>query len=93
MPTGLTFELKDYLKLVEITGRCIREDKSGHIEESQPALLNRLNINPENWLTLAKGFRKLFHGAVGHGDVLTKYYQHHGAKRRQNIKCCERLLA
>jgi hypothetical protein len=27
MPKGLPFELKDYLELIELTGRCIRADK------------------------------------------------------------------
>jgi hypothetical protein len=61
IPKGLPFELKDYLELIELTGRCFREDKTGHIEASQSALLSRLNINPENWLILTKYFRKLFH--------------------------------
>jgi len=93
MPKGLPFELKDYLELIELTGRCIREDKSGYIEENQPALLARLNINPENWLTLSKDFRKLFHGAVGHGDALSNYCEHKGLKRRTNVSCCDKLLA
>jgi len=92
MPKGLPFELKDYLELIEQTGRCLREDKAGYIEENQPALLTRLNITPENGLTLSKGFRKLFHGAVGHSDVLADYCQHQGLKRRQNLACCEKLL-
>ncbi len=93
MPKDLPFELKDYLELIELTGRCIREDKAGSIEQNQPALLTRLNINPENWLTLSKGFRKVFHGAVGHSDVLTDYYEHKGLKRRTNVSCCDKLLA
>ena len=93
MPKGLPFELTDYLELIELTGRCIREDKAGHIEQSQPALLARLNINPENWLTLSKDFRKLFHGAVGHSDVLSDYCEHKGLKRRTNVNCCDKLLA
>lgn len=93
MPKGLSFELKDYLLLVELTGRSIRAGKVGYICERQPELLSRLNIAPENWLILTKGFRKLFHGAVGHGDVITKYSQHQGLKRRQNLSCCEKLLA
>jgi len=93
MPKGIPFELTDYLELIELTGRCIREDNAGYIEQSQPGLLSRISISSENWLTLSKGFRKLFHGAVGHGDALTVYYQHHGVKRRQNITCCETLLA
>jgi hypothetical protein len=59
----------------------------------QPALLMRLNISPENWPPLSKGFRKLFHGAIGHSDVLADYCQHQGLKRRQNLSCCEKLLA
>lgn len=93
MPTGLPFELEDYLELIELTGRCLREDKAGYIEENQPTLLTRLNISPENWLTLSKGFRKLFHGAVGHSDVLTEYCEHQGLKRRTNVTCCDKLLA
>lgn len=93
MPKGLPFELIDYLELIELTGRCLREDKAGHIEANQPVLLARLNINPKNWLTLSKDFRKLFHGAVGHSDVLTNYCEHKGLKRRTNINCCNKLLA
>ena len=93
MPKGLPFELKDYLELIEMTGRCIREDKSGYIEQNQPALLSRLNINPENWLTLTKDFRRLFHGAVGHSDALADYCEHKGLKRRTNLSCCNKLLA
>lgn len=78
MPKGLPFGLTDYLELIELTGRCIREDKAGYIEQNQPALLTRLNINPENWLMLTKDFRKLFHGVVGHSDVLTDYCEHKG---------------
>ena len=92
MPKGLPFELIDYLELIELTGRCLREDKSGHIEENQSMLLTRLNISPENWLTLSKDFRKLFHGAVGHSDVLTDYCEHKGLKRRTSVSCCEKLL-
>ncbi|XQW85311.1 transposase [Thalassotalea piscium] len=93
MPKGLPFELTDYLELIELTGRCIRVDKAGYITENQPALLHRLNISPENWLTLSKGFRKLFHGAVGKSEALTEYYENHHLKRRQNMTCCEKLLA
>ncbi|KGJ91039.1 transposase [Colwellia psychrerythraea] len=93
MPKGLPFEFKDYLELIELTGRCLREGKVGYIEENQPALLTRLNINPENWLTLSKGFRKLFHGAVGHSNVLAEYCVHKGLKRRTNVSCCDKLLA
>ena len=95
IPKGLPFELKDYLELIELielTGRCIRENKVSYIEQNQPVLLTRLNIAPENWLTVSKNFRRVFHGAVGHGDVLTHYCEHKSLKRRSNVTCCEKLL-
>ena len=54
MPKGLPFELKDYLELIDLTGRCIREDKTGHIAQRQPELLQRLNISAVNWLILTR---------------------------------------
>ena len=34
IPKGLPFELKDYLELIEMTGRCIRAGKAGYIEDN-----------------------------------------------------------
>jgi REP element-mobilizing transposase RayT len=93
MPKGLPFELTDYLQLVKLTGRCIKESKKDYIVQSKPKLLRRLRINTDNWLTLTKDFRRLFHGAIGNRDSLTAYYEHHEFKRRQNLTCCEKLLA
>ena len=56
MPKGLPFELKSYLELVELTGRIMREDKLGHINNMTIPLLERLNISPENWLKLTTQF-------------------------------------
>ena len=93
LPKGLPFELLDYLQLIDLTGRCIREDKTGYITESPPSLLIRLNICPENWLTITKQFRTVFHGALGHEQVLSDYCQHQHFKRRCNLSPCNKLLA
>ncbi|MBU2870404.1 transposase [Colwellia sp. E2M01] len=93
IPKGLPFELIDYIQLIELTGRCIREDKAGYIEESLPNILIRLAISPENWLTLTKTFTKQFHGAVGHEDELSDFYEHQALKRRCNLNRCNQLLA
>ena len=73
MPKGMPFELKSYLELVELTGRIIREDKHGHIDNTQLPLLERLNISPENWLKLTTQFTRVFHGAVGRGTSQASY--------------------
>lgn len=93
MPTGLPFDLVDYIQLVELTGRCIRENKRGYIDAKQPAILARLNICSENWLILTTQFRQCFHGAVGRAEVLTEFCQHQQLKKRATVSICQQLLA
>ncbi|MBH0058963.1 hypothetical protein I6F65_18635 [Pseudoalteromonas sp. SWXJZ94C] len=93
MPKGLPFELKSYLELVELTGRCIREDKRGYIESTHLPLLERVSISPENWLKLTTQFTCVFHGAVGRPSSQARYCENLNRKRRANISNCEKLLA
>jgi REP element-mobilizing transposase RayT len=93
IPKGLPFDLKDYVQLVELTGRCIREDKCGYIENDQQSILNRLNISAENWLFLTTQFRRLFHGAVGNSEALADFCLHQQLKKRATVSICKRLLA
>ena len=90
---GLPFELLDYLKLIELTGRCIRENKRGHMEQNLPDILGRLNISAENWLIITTEFGSQFHGAVGREEVLSDYCEHQQLKRRHNLSHCKKLLA
>ena len=92
MPNGLMFSVKDYIVLVEDTGRIIREDKRGAISSSSQAILNRLNIPAENWLKITTEFGALFKGAVGALPALTEYCEHLERKRRQGASNCQRWL-
>jgi REP element-mobilizing transposase RayT len=47
--SGLLFKLRDYLELVDWTGRTIRKDKIGYIDNLLPPILNRLNVQAEQW--------------------------------------------
>ncbi len=93
IPKGLPFALEDYLELVELTGRCLREDKKEFISHKQPHLLTRLNISEENWLILARQFTRSFRGAVGDEASLQTFCQHQKMKRRPNLTSCKKLLA
>jgi hypothetical protein len=93
MPKGLPFELKSYLELVELTGRVIREDKHGHIDNMTLPLLERLNISSENWLKLTTQFTRVFHGAVGRPASQKRYCENLNRKRRANINNCAKLFA
>ncbi|WP_440053279.1 transposase [Pseudoalteromonas sp. T1lg65] len=92
MPKGLPFELKSYIELVDLTGKSIRADKRGNINEAQP-ILTRLNIEPKNWIKLTTQFSRVFHGAVGREREITAYCQTLQKRRRTNLANCERLLA
>ena len=93
MPNGIPFDLKEYIELVDITGKCIREDKVGYIRQNLPNILTRLNISEDNWLTITQQFTKVFRGAVGHEHVLQNFSENQQFKRRPNLSSCKRLLA
>ena len=76
MSKGLMFNAKDYLQLIDDTGRIQRHDKRGVISHSSEQLLYRLNIPAENWLKMTAEFSKIFKGAVGNTQELTAYCEH-----------------
>jgi REP element-mobilizing transposase RayT len=47
--TGIVFNFKEYLALVDWTGRIIRSDKRGHIDNALPPILARLQITADQW--------------------------------------------
>ena len=64
---AIPFSLTDYLKLVDLTGRAVLEDKSGCIPNELKPILLRLNLDDENWLD---EMRKLpSHGVTAIGTV------------------------
>ena len=58
--TSLPFNLIDYLELVDWTGRIIREDKRGHIKQTTPPILERLEVNNKDWLLASNQFENIF---------------------------------
>jgi hypothetical protein len=89
MPKGLPFRLTDYLELVDWTGRIIREDKSGAIDENLPPILDRLRIEPKHWLFLAKHFENRFKGLVGSAYQLKHVCEVLGYQRAPGLKHCQ----
>ena len=49
LQNGILFSFEEYLALVDWTGRIIRSDKRGHIDNDLPPILKRLQITPEQW--------------------------------------------
>ncbi|MFT6138817.1 MAG: hypothetical protein ACJAXN_000001 [Psychromonas sp.] len=92
MGSGLMFSIKDYIMLVEDTGRIIRQDKRAAISSNSLYILNRLNLPVENWLKITREFGHLFKGAVGALAALTEYCEHLDRKRRHGAANCQRWL-
>jgi hypothetical protein len=47
--SGILFSFKEYLALVDWTGRIIRNDKRGYIDNALPPILGRLQITADQW--------------------------------------------
>ncbi len=62
----LSFELRDYIQLVDWTGQIVRSDKQGFISREASSALSDLNLNAAQWRTLALEIQKesiiMFHG-------------------------------
>jgi len=58
---GILFDFEEYLKLLDWTGRIIRNDKPGHIDSSLPPILTRLQITPDQWRINTTQFEAIHH--------------------------------
>ena len=64
-PNHLPFDLSDYLELVDWTGRAIRNDKRGAINENLPKILDRLGLPTKDWLDTCGHIEERFGRAIG----------------------------
>jgi len=87
----LPFPLYDYLELCDWSGRAIRTDKSGAIDEKAPKLLTQLGLTNEDWLKTLNRFTHHYGGIIGHWNTLCelkeKFHQHwlKGARAGKNL--------
>lgn len=89
-PTGIAFKLIDYLDLVDLTGRVVREDKRGAIDLSLSPILQRIGVSHENWIAISTQFESNSHGVVGSKESL-KMYTGANPKARLNRRCAKLL--
>ena len=92
MPQGLPFRLKDYIELVDVTGRAIRENKRGYIDKAMPPILERLGISSHEWMVLTTQFESRFKSLVGCKDKLIHAAKMLNLKRRPAYSQCEAIL-
>ena len=54
----LPFDLKEYIELVDWTGRIARKDKRGHIPANTPKMLSTMRLTEHQWRMLALEIQK-----------------------------------
>jgi len=63
---AIAYDTRDYLELVDWSGRAIIEGKRGSIPDNLPPILDRLKISPENYIRFINRTQKSqFHGFIG----------------------------
>jgi hypothetical protein len=72
--SALPFNLREYLDLVDWTGRCVRNDKRGAINTGKPRLLDRLKMSEAQWKALAIDIQRQSFRALGDFDRLDRYH-------------------
>jgi len=93
MPTGLPFDLNDYLALVDWSGRILREDKKGAIPAELPAMLQRLQMDARHWCYLTRNFEHPFKNLVGAVHHVRSACEALGQRWVHGISQCERLFS
>ena len=61
-----------YLRLVDLTGRQIRENKRGHISPEVTPVLEALDIDVDAWVKNVENYGKLFYRVAGKVDELVQ---------------------
>ncbi|MGL6159899.1 hypothetical protein [Microbulbifer sp.] len=93
MSAGIPLRLEDYLALVDWTGRTLREDKRGAISDRLPPILERLQIDPRNWLYLSRNFESRFRSLVGSDQSIRTACEQLGKHWAQGVRECERFFS
>lgn len=63
---GWLLQLEEYLELVDETGRCMKEGKSGAISEELAPILVRMGLRKSSWLHATHHFGNRFYRVCGH---------------------------
>jgi REP element-mobilizing transposase RayT len=79
---GIPYTLKDYIDLVEWTGRIIQSKKSGLIQANEPAILKQLSIRADAWSILTTQFEQRFSAWVGSEQIVQSIYKQYKYQRK-----------
>lgn len=79
------FSLEEYLKLLDETGRIIKDGKSGSIPQNLAPLLDRVNLDQGSWILAMKQFGKRFYRIAGQAQKMLNAARSIGQKWVQGL--------
>jgi hypothetical protein len=92
-PTALPFNLKDYLDLVDTSGRLAHPGKRGTIPDVQPTLLGVLGIDANEWMPTVTQMQRRFELFIGAPHRLRQVAESRGWHWVRGLTAARRLYA
>src|SRR5690606_34859733 len=90
---AIPYTFRDYLSLVDWSGRLIREDKRGAIDPTLPPILKRLGIEIGSWELLMSRRGTVFGRAMGKLDVMRLHAATLGQSWVRGVRRAERIYS
>jgi putative transposase len=87
----IPFAFTDYLELVDWTGRAVVEGKRGSIPSDLPPILERLAVDPAQWLKAAGNIEARFFHAIGPESKLDALCARLKRRWMQGTRACREL--
>lgn len=91
-PEGIQMKLSDYLELVDSTGRVLRKDKRGAISAGAERILNRLDVDEDQWLEMTSNFEGCFSSFVGGESSLRMACENMSYQRPPGLATCKLMF-
>ncbi len=92
-PSSLPLSLGQYIELVDWTGRQLHFGKAGAIAEGSPAILQRVSIEPSQWLRQVPLTESGFSRAIGSLDSLLAMARATGRRWLRGVGTARRVAA
>ncbi len=70
--TVLAMKFEDYVELLEWTGRCVVEGKQGSISGAALPVLERMELEVENWVETVERYGSIYHRVAGKVENLKR---------------------
>ncbi|HOT01109.1 MAG TPA: transposase [Acidobacteriota bacterium] len=84
--------LYEYLILLDTAGRVARPDKPGVIPRELAPIMERLGLEPANWMEAVRGYERYFRRFVGRPDTVATLAETAGRRWFHGIAACRTLL-